>query len=61
MELGYQKAKFESDGKIILIKDGAPYPYHMCHGRFGKSLFIDTLQDIFQGKQTLFKGLAVHD
>jgi len=29
--------------------------------RFGKSLFLDTLQDIFQGKKELFKGLAIHD
>jgi len=29
--------------------------------RFGKSLFIDTLSDLFQGKQSLFEGLAVYD
>ncbi len=29
--------------------------------RFGKSLFVDTLSDLFQGKKNLFKGLAVYD
>ena len=28
--------------------------------RFGKSLFIDTLSDLFKGKKALFKGLAVY-
>jgi len=28
--------------------------------RFGKSLFIDTLSDLFKGKKELFKGLAVY-
>jgi hypothetical protein len=29
--------------------------------RFGKSLFVDSLSDLFQGKKELFKGLAVYD
>jgi Predicted AAA-ATPase/PD-(D/E)XK nuclease superfamily len=29
--------------------------------RFGKSLFIDTLSDLFQGKKELFKNLAVYN
>ncbi len=28
--------------------------------RFGKSLFIDTLSDLFKGRKDLFKGLAVY-
>jgi len=28
--------------------------------RFGKSLFLDTLSDLFQGKKALFEGLAVY-
>ncbi len=27
--------------------------------RFGKSLFLDTLKDIFQGKKELFKDLYI--
>nr|WP_236107250.1 AAA family ATPase [Cylindrospermopsis raciborskii] len=30
-------------------------------GRFGKSLFVDTLKEIFEGNQKLFEGLYIHD
>ena len=29
--------------------------------RFGKSLFVDTLKEIFEGNQALFQGLFIHD
>ena len=29
--------------------------------RFGKSLFVDTLKEIFEGNEALFKGLYIHD
>ena len=29
--------------------------------RFGKSLFLDTLEALFEGSEDLFKGLAIHD
>ncbi len=29
--------------------------------RFGKSLFVDTLKELFGGDEALFRGLAVHD
>jgi len=29
--------------------------------RFGKSLFLDTLQNIFEGNKPLFEGLAIYD
>ncbi|HDR05554.1 MAG TPA: hypothetical protein ENN84_09990, partial [Candidatus Marinimicrobia bacterium] len=29
--------------------------------RFGKSLFLDTLKNIFEGKKELFEGLAIYD
>ena len=29
--------------------------------RFGKSLFLDTLKEIFEGNQKLFKGLYIED
>jgi len=29
--------------------------------RFGKSLFLDTLKEIFQGNKELFKGLYIYD
>ena len=29
--------------------------------RFGKSLFLDTLKELFEGNQALFAGLHIHD
>ena len=29
--------------------------------RFGKSLFVDTLKEIFEGNQKLFEGLYIYD
>jgi len=29
--------------------------------RFGKSLFLDTLKEIFEGNEELFRGLYIHD
>jgi hypothetical protein len=29
--------------------------------RFGKSLFLDTLKELFEGEQALFAGLFIHD
>ncbi|MCY3819208.1 MAG: ATP-binding protein [Gammaproteobacteria bacterium] len=29
--------------------------------RFGKSLFLDTCKELFEGNETLFRGLAIHD
>ena len=30
-------------------------------GRFGKSLFLDTLKELFEGSEELFAGLYIHD
>ena len=29
--------------------------------RFGKSLFLDTLKELFEGNEALFQGLSIHD
>ena len=29
--------------------------------RFGKSLFVDTLKELYEGSEPLFRGLAIHD
>ena len=29
--------------------------------RFGKSLLVDTLKELFEGNESLFRGLAIHD
>ena len=42
---------------VDLIERGSHY-FLSRPRRFGKSLFLDTLKDLFEGNQTLFKGLA---
>ena len=43
-----------------LISEGDPY-FLSRPRRFGKSLLIDTIQCLFQGEESLFKGLYIHD
>ena len=43
-----------------LVKTGRYY-FLSRPRRFGKSLFISTLEAYFQGKKELFEGLAVHE
>jgi hypothetical protein len=45
---------------LNLIKNGKYY-FLSRPRRFGKSLFISTLQAIFEGRKELFHGLAIHD
>jgi hypothetical protein len=39
---------------------GGKYYFLSRPRRFGKSLFLDTLKELFEGNQPLFKDLAVH-
>ena len=41
--------------------DSGKYYFLSRPRRFGKSLFIDTLADLFQGKKVLFEDLAVYE
>ncbi|HEY7771540.1 MAG TPA: AAA family ATPase, partial [Marinagarivorans sp.] len=43
-----------------LIEQGSYY-FLSRPRRFGKSLFLDTLQQLFEGKRNLFKGLFIED
>ena len=43
-----------------LVRDGAHY-FLSRPRRFGKSLFLDTLKEMFEGSEKLFRGLAVHE
>ncbi len=43
-----------------LIAEGKHY-FLSRPRRFGKSLFLDTLKELFEGNELLFKGLAIHD
>ena len=45
---------------LDLIESGKYY-FLSRPRRFGKSLFVDTLKEIFEGNEPLFKGLSIHD
>ncbi len=45
---------------LDLIENGKYY-FLSRPRRFGKSLFVDTLKNIFEGQKELFKGLAIED
>ncbi|MCY4051290.1 MAG: AAA family ATPase [Gammaproteobacteria bacterium] len=42
-----------------MIEEGDFY-FLSCPRRFGKSLLVDTLQELFEGNETLFQGLDIH-
>jgi hypothetical protein len=44
----------------LLDDDGTHY-FLSRPRRFGKSLFVDTLKEFFEGSEKLFRGLAVHE
>ena len=43
------------------LGDGGKHYFLSRPRRFGKSLFVDTLKELFEGSEPLFRGLAVHD
>ena len=43
-----------------LLAEGAHY-FLSRPRRFGKSLFLDTLKELFEGNEALFCGLHIHD
>ena len=43
-----------------LVEEGKHY-FLSRPRRFGKSLFVDTLKELFEGNEPLFRGLAIHD
>jgi len=45
---------------LKMIEEGTSY-FLSRPRRFGKSLFIDTLAELFQGNEPLFRGLYCHD
>ena len=46
---------------VSQLIDAGKYYFLSRPRRFGKSLFVDTLSDLFQAKKTLFQGLAIYD
>ena len=51
----------KTDIAYDLITKESQYIFLSRPRRFGKSLFLDTLHNIFEGNQELFKGLAIYD
>jgi hypothetical protein len=43
------------------LVDNYTYTFLSRPRRFGKSLFLDTLQELFEGNRKLFKGLYIYD
>ena len=46
---------------IRRLLDGGKHYFLSRPRRFGKSLFLDTLKELFEGNESLFAGLAIHD
>ena len=44
-----------------LIDKDIPYFFMSCPRRFGKSLFLNILEEIFKGNKELFKGLQIYE
>ena len=50
--------------KTALIRqlvDGGQHYFLSRPRRFGKSLLLDTIKELFEGNEALFRGLAIHD
>ena len=43
------------------LLDGGTHYFLSRPRRFGKSLFLDTLKELFEGGEELFQGLAIHE
>ena len=44
-----------------LANDAGKHYFLSRPRRFGKSLFVDTLKELYEGSESLFRGLAIHD
>ena len=44
-----------------LLDDDAKHYFLSRPRRFGKSLFVDTIKELFEGSEELFRGLTIHD
>ena len=45
---------------LRLVEEGSHY-FLSRPRRFGKSLFLDTLKELFEGSRELFEGLRAHE
>ena len=51
----------DKTGLALKLIDEGKYYFLSRPRRFGKSLFLDTLKEIFEANQPLFQGLQIHD
>ena len=59
-EEGYYYVDKTAFARRIAAGDAKHY-FLLRPRRFGKSLFVDTLKELYEGAEPLFRGLAVHD
>ena len=50
----------DKTGDIQRLLDGGKHYFLSRPRRFGKSLFLDTCKELFEGNEALFEGLAIH-
>jgi hypothetical protein len=51
----------DKSGAAVRLADEGKYYFLSRPRRFGKSLFLDTLKELFEGNEALFKGLAAQE
>ena len=51
----------DKTGLLGRLVDGGTHYFLSRPRRFGKSLLVDTLKELFEGNRPLFEGLAIHD
>ena len=51
----------DKTGYLKQLTDDGTHFFLSRPRRFGKSLFLDTLKELFEGSEELFRGLAIHD
>ena len=51
----------DKTGFIALLLDEGKHYFLSRPRRFGKSLFLDTLKELFEGNEALFTGLHIHN
>ncbi len=51
----------DKSGFVLQLIDQGKYYFLSRPRRFGKSLLLDTLKELFEGNQPLFQGLAAYD
>jgi hypothetical protein len=59
IEQGYTYV--DKTGHALAMAQQGKYWFLSRPRRFGKSLFVDTLKELFEGNEPLFRGLAIHE